>query len=233
MASVAAHAEPARSFPGAAAFPLPTNTDVPTIVQTLFHGGQFASLAGDGVCSATRPCAVTAKSVLHWQDASQHDHLGIAMALEVVDQANAEHAAGAFVGIVDLLATAQGYVINAGSPTVAYEGTYGQAPTMRAIDGGVVGMAVVTLPASEGQGEATEEFNLFLATHRSHVFQLALTLPKALDNSGRCVENIEKCRRNDFSSKITVSNTAAGLTIHKAITFFNGYAADSDFQITP
>jgi hypothetical protein len=225
LISVSAHAgQPPVPFPGAALFPLASLGTDDEVVRNLYEGRLFVPGTAYPVCQPD--CKLTVKGQLHWTDHGEN-HFGLVV---VAEGDNAAHASGALIGMVDLMQTPAGWIINAGSPIVAQEGAFGSAPNMQVISAGIFGMAVATMPGFTNQGETEQNWNLYV--ERDHVFQQALSLPMTEDNSGRCDD--AKCREHDFTSKTVVSDDGAtGLIVRMTRTLHDGRSAFRDYQIMP
>jgi hypothetical protein len=214
-------------FPGAGLFPQTVLGDDDALVRNLYEGRLFVPGPAYPVCQPD--CSLTPKGEMHWQDVQGQNHFGLVVVAEPPEDV-AAHADGALIGMVDLMQTPQGWRIVAGSPIVAETGSFGKAPPIRLVSAGIFGMAVIVMPGFTNQGETRQNWNLYI--ERSHVFTQVLSLSMTLDNSGKCDDM--KCRKNDFTSVVTVGDDgASGLIVRMTKTTHDGHTSIIDYPIKP
>jgi hypothetical protein len=179
------------AFPGAANFPL-KNDGLQEILDALYPGRVWRSTH---IAACHVGCPVSVAGFFPFRDDAGW-HLGLVI---VAKPRRPAHADGVVLGIADLLNTSKGYVIAAGTPELADEGSWGEPPQMQVMHAELFGMALITMPAASNQGEMVQDWNLYL--NIGGKFQRVISFPAIHDRSDACQPSDSPCRRLDFSTQ--------------------------------
>lgn len=196
-------------FAGAAAFPMQTLPSAAQLPQVLYKATKVRARE---VCQTSCDLLRTAASA-SYTDSQGRNHFMAAIVGEMSDammQREGDHAAAALIGMVDLVQTTKGWVIDNSAPFATASGNWGKAPDIRIIDAGKWGKAIVLMPGHTGQGVTEQYWEMWLP--RDGAFWKAAELQTVLDSSGACDGSDKSCGKNDFKTKIDVllSNTGDG-----------------------
>lgn len=207
---------------GASHFPgerlLPREAAGPDELAKILYGNRLTADYPDNCGTATCIVRVVANQTFNDQDGKQNT---VFVTAAEPTESNVDHARGAVLGMAWLSHTDKGWVLDLGSPNVITAGTFGKAPDVTIINGGVWAKAVVLQQSDMHQGEGDSYWKLFVPDRERGMFVLGLQLQTVRESSGACPVSpaTAPCLKDDFSTKLNLLTEQDGLAVVATISY--------------
>ena len=221
LAQTATGSMPGRpaTFPGAAIGRMVRGSDPEELMRALYavRNRRNPTYANTQFCGPT-PCKLRLLAADAWQGDDGVERILIVAGAE---PPNPDHASPALLGMAVLRNKDNGWLLEAGSPSVDEIGEWGIAPPVTAVLAGGFGRGAVAAPQFTAQGVQLATWGLYVPIDERVV--KVLQLETAQDSAASCEVYDVACRRRadaqDFSSVVTTDPSAdGGLDIVQTIT---------------